>query len=129
MQAVSDQKVSFSTLSYEFGKKLHDHLISKFNQLAARRLDAITSRGSQGDLPRLPAHTNEHNDLMQYCELTKWMRDCQIDRFASICQVSKSIKTPLFLVLTKLSFVFSIGIWRNIQASLSRRDQGIYGGR
>ena len=93
MQAVSEQRASFATLSFEFGKKLHDHLIAKFNQLAARRLEAITSRGNQGDLPRLPAHTNEHNDLMQYCELTKWMKDCQSTRFDEVCKVS--LKTTL----------------------------------
>ena len=85
MQAVSEQ-MFFSNLSFEFGKRFHEHLITTFRQLATQRLEVITSR--QQGLPTLPNHNAVHSDLMQYCELMKWMRECQSERFSEVCKVS-----------------------------------------
>ena len=85
MQAVSEQKMFFSNLSFDFGKKLQEHLITTFGHLATQRVEMITSRHGY---PVLPNHNVVHSDLMQYCELMKWMRECQSERFSEVCKVS-----------------------------------------
>ena len=84
MHAVSEQ-MFFSNLSFDFGKKLQELLITRFGHLATQLVKAITSRQGQ---PVLPNHSAVHSDLMQYCELMKWMRECQSERFTEVCKVS-----------------------------------------
>ena len=38
--------------------------------------------------PTLASHSPVHNGLLMYCELTKWLKECQPEIFSEVIDVS-----------------------------------------
>jgi hypothetical protein len=85
LQAVTERKQYFASLSFKFGRRLHEHLTGLFVQQAEQLREEQGSRGL--GLPTLASHTAVHQTLLPYSALLGWMRQSEPQPFNDIMEM------------------------------------------
>jgi hypothetical protein len=85
LQAVTERKEYFSSLSFKFGRRLQEHLTGLFVQQAEQLKEDGSGRGL--GLPVLPSHTVIHQTLLPYSALLCWMRQSEPQPFNEVMEM------------------------------------------
>lgn len=108
-QAVTERKQHFSKMSFEFGRRLHEHLSGLFVQQvrvlsrASGQEPVLSCHPLQADqlredaqsrnpgMPSLVTHNAVHQTLLPYSALLRWMRESETLRFNEVMEVSVTL--------------------------------------